>query len=80
MYTRYQAADALNQKKIEDLQNQLQTLQDRTDRLKEELAKTQTEEERLNVANQDLAKTLAQARLTGKIPPLPPSALPYPPK
>jgi predicted nucleic acid-binding Zn-ribbon protein len=80
MYTRYQAEAARDQKKIADLQSQMQTMQQQTDQLKQDLAKAQSEEDRLEAANQDLAKTLAQARLTGKIPPLPLSALPYPPK
>jgi hypothetical protein len=46
--------------------------------MKDQLVKVQAEEERLAAANEDLAKTLQQARLTGKIPP--PSAMPFPPK
>ena len=80
LYSRNQAAHAEDQKKIAGLQQQLETLQSENAQLKDNLAKTQSEEERLSAANQDLAKALAQARLTGKIPPLPPSALPYPPK
>jgi uncharacterized protein YlxW (UPF0749 family) len=80
LYTRSQAVQARDQQEITTLQQQLQTLQSENIQLNENLAKAQTEEERLAAANQDLAKTLAQARLTGKIPPLPPSALPYPPK
>jgi cell division protein FtsB len=80
LYSRNRALHAEDQKKIADLQQQLETLQSENTQLKENLAKTQSEEERLSAANQDLAKALAQARLTGKIPPLPPSALPYPPK
>jgi cell division protein FtsB len=80
LYSRNQGAHAEDQKKIADLQQQLETLQSENAQLKDNLAKTQSEEERLSAANQDLAKALAQARLTGKIPPLPPSALPYPPK
>jgi cytoskeletal protein RodZ len=79
-YSHNQAYEAENQKKIADLQQQVETLQAENAQLKENLAKSQSEEERLSTANQDLAKALAQARLTGKIPPLPPSALPYPPK
>jgi uncharacterized protein HemX len=79
-YSRSQAAHDEDQKKITELQRQLQTIQTENTQLKDNLAKTQSEEERLSAANQDLAKALAQARLTGKIPPLPPSALPYPPK
>jgi mannitol-1-phosphate/altronate dehydrogenase len=80
LYTRDQAAQAQQQRKTAELQQQVQTLQDQNTQLKENLLKSQTEEERLSAANQELAKALAQARLTGKIPPLPPGALPYPPK
>jgi Tfp pilus assembly protein PilN len=80
LYSRSQAAHAEDQKKIAELQQQLATLQSENAQLKENLGKSQTEEERLSAANQDLAKALAQARLTGKVPPLPSSALPYPPK
>jgi cell division protein FtsL len=80
LYRQSQAVQAENQKKIAELQQQLEKLQSENGQMKENLAKAQSEEDRLAAANQDLAKTLAQARLTGKIPPLPPSALPYPPK
>ena len=80
LYSRDQATHADDQKKIAQLQQQLDALRSDNAQIKENLAKSQGEEERLNAANQDLAKALAQARLTGKIPPLPPSALPYPPK
>ena len=80
LYSHNRAVNAENQKRLAELQQQLETLQSENAQLKENLAKTQSEEERLSAANQDLAKALAQARLTGKIPPLPPSALPYPPK
>jgi hypothetical protein len=80
LYSSSRAVHVEDQRKIGDLQHQLQTLQSENTQLKENLAKSQSEEERLSAANQDLAKALAQARLTGKIPPLPPSALPYPPK
>jgi len=80
LYSRSQAAYAEGQKKIAELQQQLETLQSENNQLKANLAKSQSEEERLSAANQDLAKALAMARMTGKIPPLPPSALPYPPK
>jgi hypothetical protein len=80
LYSRDQATHADDQKKIAGLQQQLQTLDEQNAQLKEELTKTQGEEERLSAANQELAKALAQARLTGKVPPLPPAALPYPPK
>jgi cell division protein FtsB len=80
LYSRNRALQAEDQKKIAGLQQQIGTLQSENDQLKENLAKVQSEEERLSSANQELAKLLAQARLTGKVPPLPPSALPYPPK
>jgi chromosome segregation ATPase len=80
LYSHSQAARAEDEKKIAELQQQLEALQSDNNQLKENLAKSQTEEERLSSANQELAKAIAQARLTGKIPPLPPSALPYPPK
>ncbi|MBV8454446.1 MAG: hypothetical protein JOZ29_19555 [Deltaproteobacteria bacterium] len=79
-YSHGRAAHAEDQKKIAELQQQLDTLRSENDQLKENLTKSQSEAERLSAANQDLAKALALARLTGKIPPLPPSALPYPPK
>jgi cell division protein FtsB len=80
LYSRNRVAQVEDQKKIAELQQQLESLQAENTQLKDNLAKSQREEERLSTANQELAKALAQARLTGKIPPLPPSALPYPPK
>jgi hypothetical protein len=80
LYSRSNAAHGEDQKRIAELQQQLGTLQSENAQLKQNLAKTQNEEDRLSSANQELAKLLATARLTGKIPPLPPSALPYPPK
>jgi type II secretory pathway pseudopilin PulG len=80
LYSRERAARAEDQKKVAELQQQLEALQSENAQLKDNLSKSQSEEERLSAANQELAKVLAQARLTGKIPPLPPSALPYPPK
>jgi Tfp pilus assembly protein PilN len=80
LYSRTEAALEEQQRKILTLQEQISTLQSENARLKENLAKTQTEEERLSAANQELAKLLANARLTGKLPPLPPGGLPYPPK
>jgi uncharacterized protein HemX len=80
LYGRDQAVHADDQKKIADLQHQLQTLEIQNAQVKENLTKSQSEEERLSAANQELAKALAQARLTGKVPPLPPGAMPYPPK
>jgi outer membrane murein-binding lipoprotein Lpp len=66
------------QKQIDQLQAERDQLKADDERTKNELAKVQAEEERLAAANEDLAKTLQQARLTGKIPP--PSAMPFPPK
>jgi len=80
LYSRIRTVRAEDQKKISALEQEMETLQSENAQLKENLAKSQSEEERLSAANQDLAKALAVARLTGKIPPLPPSALPYPPK
>jgi len=80
LYSHSRATQVEDQKKIAELQRQLEMLQSENTQLKENLAKTQSEEERLSSANKELAKALAQAQLTGKIPPLPPSALPYPPK
>jgi hypothetical protein len=73
------AADrATLEKQMADLQAERDQLKTDDQRARDELAKVQTEEERLDAANQDLAKTLQQARLTGKIPP--PSTMPFPPK
>jgi cell division protein FtsB len=79
-YSNARSLHAQDQEKLAELEQQLEKLQSENTQLKENLAKSQSEEERLSAANQDLVKALAQARLTGKIPPLPPSALPYPPK
>jgi septal ring factor EnvC (AmiA/AmiB activator) len=79
---RIQALDAVDRANLEKQLAELQTERDQLKaddaRSKDELAKVQAEEERLAAANEDLAKTLQQARLTGKIPP--PSAMPFPPK
>ncbi len=80
LYSRSKIAHIEDQKKAAQLQQELEALQSENAQLKENLAKIQSEEERLSSANQELAKLLAEARLTGKVPPLPPSALPYPPK
>jgi len=80
LYTRDQGVQTQDQKKIASLQQQLATLNAQNAELKENLAKAQSEQERLSNTNRELAKALAQARLTGKIPPLPAAALPYPPK
>jgi septal ring factor EnvC (AmiA/AmiB activator) len=80
LYSHTKAAEAEDQKRITELQQQLAGLQSENAQLKENLAKSQSEEERLSSANQELAKMLAKARLSGKVPPLPPGALPFPPK
>ena len=80
LYSHNKAAQADDQKRIAELQQQLGTLQSENAELKENLAKAQSEQERLSAANQELAKMLANARLTGKVPPLPRGALPFPPK
>jgi septal ring factor EnvC (AmiA/AmiB activator) len=80
MSARYEAARASQEKKVADLQQQVNQLNDQNGQLKEEIAKLQHEEERLSAANQELSKAIAQAQLTGKIPPLPEGALSYPPK
>ena len=73
------AAERANlEKQLADVQAERDQLKADDTRTKDELAKVQAEEERLAAANEDLAKTLQQARLTGKIPP--PNALPFPPK
>jgi uncharacterized membrane protein (DUF106 family) len=80
LYSQNKAAHADDQKRIAELQQQLGALQSENAQMKENLAKAQSEQERLSSANQELAKMLAKARLTGKVPPLPPEALPFPPK
>ena len=80
LYSNARSLHPQDQERMSELEQQLERLQSENTQLKENLAKSQSEEERLSAANQDLIKALSQARLTGKIPPLPPSALPYPPK
>lgn len=80
IYTRYNNAAIAQRNQIADLQSQVADLQRKNEQLASNLAKSQREEERLSAANQDLSKALATARLTGKIPELPQSAMPYPPK
>jgi len=63
---------------ITQLESERAQLQAEDDRTKAQFAKVQAEEERLAAANEEFAKALEKARLTGKIPP--PSTLPYPPK
>lgn len=80
IYTRYNDAAAAQRAQAAQLQRQVADLQEKNTQLSSDLAKSQLEEERLSTANQDLSKALATARLTGKIPELPESSMPYPPK
>jgi septal ring factor EnvC (AmiA/AmiB activator) len=75
--THYQAMNAAQAVKIDELQREGSRLNDENARLKQALAKVQSEEDRLAEENQQLSKALAQAQLTGKVPTL---KLPYPPK
>jgi len=79
MSARYEAARAAQEKRIAVLQQQVAELQNENERLSADLAKVQHEEERLAAANDDLARKLGAARLTGKAP-ASPNGLPYPPK
>lgn len=78
--TRYDSERAVDQQKISDLQQENGKLSDENAQLTADLAKVQREQERLKAANDQLSRALESARLTGKIPPLPEGALPYPPK
>lgn len=80
IYTRYNNAAVAQQSQVAQLQSQIADLRRKNAQLTANLAKSQQEEERLTTANQDLSKALATARLTGKIPDLPLSSMPYPPK
>jgi len=80
MMTRYATGRAADQQRISDLQQQNEKLGDENAQLTADLAKVQREQERLQAANDQLSKSLESARLTGKVPPLPEGALPYPPK
>src|SRR5216683_6838190 len=71
-----QADQRREQAQISELSDRVKQLQDQNNQLSMALAKVQAEEQRLVSENDMLSKTLAQARLTGKIP----SKLPYPPK
>jgi len=77
---KHKAERLAQDKRIAELQQQLQGLQDQNEQLSADLAKVQREEERLSAANDAMARTLAQARLTGKVPPPSKGELPYPPK
>lgn len=77
---RYARERAVDQQKISELQQENGKLRDENAQLAADLAKVQREQERLKAANDRLSEAIESARLTGKIPPLPGSALPYPPK
>ncbi len=62
---------------IADLSAQVGKLTSENETLKNALDKVQDEEARLTRANDALEKALQEAKLTGKVPNLPP---PYPPK
>ena len=78
--TRYARERAVDQQKISDLEQENGKLRDDKAQLSADLAKVQREQERLQAANDQLSKALETARLTGKVPPPPAGALPYPPK
>ncbi len=69
-------AQTEDRNRIDSLTAQVADLQQQNAQLNVALAKVQAEQQRLVVENDMLNNTLAQARLTGKIP----NKLPYPPK
>ena len=71
-----QADQRREQAQISELSDRVKQLQDQNNQLSVALAKVQAEEQRLVTENDMLSKTLAQAKVTGKIP----DKLPYPPK
>jgi uncharacterized protein HemX len=75
-YQQQQADQRREQAQISELSDRVKQLQDQNNQLSVALAKVQAEEQRLVTENDMLSKTLAQARVTGKIP----NKLPYPPK
>ena len=75
-YQQQQAEQRREQAQISELSDRVKQLQDQNNQLSVALAKVQAEEQRLVTENDMLSKTLAQAKLTGKIP----DKLPYPPK
>jgi uncharacterized protein YlxW (UPF0749 family) len=75
-YQQQQAEQRREQAQISELSDRVKQLQDQNNQLSVALAKVQTEEQRLVTENDMLSKTLAQAKVTGKIP----DKLPYPPK
>jgi membrane protein implicated in regulation of membrane protease activity len=75
-YRQEQADHQRDQAQISELSGRIGQLQDQNNQLNAALAKVQAEEQRQVTENDLLAKTLEQAKLTGKIP----DKLPYPPK
>jgi uncharacterized protein YlxW (UPF0749 family) len=75
-YQQQQADQRREQAQISELSDRIKQLQDQNNQLSVALAKVQAEEQRLVTENDMLSKTLAQAKVTGKIP----DKLPYPPK
>jgi uncharacterized protein YlxW (UPF0749 family) len=75
-YQEQQADQRREQAQISELSDRIKQLQDQNNQLSVALAKVQAEEQRLVTENDMLSKTLAQAKVTGKIP----DKLPYPPK
>jgi len=75
-YQQQQAEQRREQAQISELSDRVKQLQDQNNQLSVALAKVQAEEQRLVTENDMLSKTLAQAKVTGKIP----DKLPYPPK
>ncbi|MGH8336725.1 MAG: hypothetical protein ACRETL_07910 [Gammaproteobacteria bacterium] len=74
-----QAAERADlQKQIAALEVERDQLKADNDRTKSAMDKVQAEEERMAAVNEELTKTIQQARLTCKIPP--PNSLPFPPK
>jgi peptidoglycan hydrolase CwlO-like protein len=82
MSSRYNTARVAQERRVAVLQQQVAELQQENDKLTADLAKVQHEEERLAASNDELARKLGAARLSGKLPASPASrnALPYPPK
>jgi predicted negative regulator of RcsB-dependent stress response len=75
-YQEQQADQRREQAQISELSDRIKQLQDQNNQLSVALAKVEAEEQRLVTENDMLSKTLAQAKVTGKIP----DKLPYPPK
>jgi membrane protein implicated in regulation of membrane protease activity len=75
-YQQNQTERQREQAQINELSGRVGQLQDQNNQLNAALAKVQAEEQRQVTENDLLAKTLEQAKLTGKIP----DKLPYPPK